>query len=272
MNALHFHSLPSQRQRSRAGVTLTELLVVLVIISILSTLALPVYITHAEKARVATAQTEVKQLGDGQETVAAIHGYYVPLQLLDDLAGGSASGVGLSADSDAIENESASIKLIDPSASLLNLNTQDDLGDANTNQRVRNIVQRWEGPFMNPQRVYIGDASAPDPLLLDGNLERMDHPLDPWGNPYRFYSPLGLIGSGASSTDPNSYRNQSFSDGTVTSTDDRFDRFAIVSYGPDGVSNPSGGGNYDDIFYFFGRVNLLRNETDYAPIPNPTTP
>ena len=80
-----------------------------------------------------------------------------------------------------------------------------------------------------------------------------DHPLDPWGQPYRFYSPIGLIGSNASTSTPSSWNTNSFSDGRLTSSDDRFDRYAIVSFGPDGEADSSSNAD-DDIIYYFGVV------------------
>ncbi|MCC5877237.1 MAG: hypothetical protein JJU11_13530 [Candidatus Sumerlaeia bacterium] len=59
-------------------------------------------------------------------------------------------------------------------------------------------------------------------------------PLDPWGNPYYFYSPLGLI---EPSTDSISLRYYG----------DAFDRYTIISHGPDGIPLTS-----DDLGLQFG--------------------
>src|SRR5678816_3845545 len=72
-------------RRDNAGVTLTELLVVLLIIAILATIAVPVYLNRVEEARVRTAQAEVSEIAKGEDMVAATHGFYVPLQMLDDV-------------------------------------------------------------------------------------------------------------------------------------------------------------------------------------------
>src|SRR3990170_2792993 len=71
--------------RTQGGVTLTELLVVLLIISLLSTIAIPVYVTRAENAKVNTARQETREIAQAEEQCAIIHGFYVPLQILDDL-------------------------------------------------------------------------------------------------------------------------------------------------------------------------------------------
>ena len=71
------------RQFSRRGVTLIELMVVIVIIGLLSGLIAPNVIQFIAKARVATAQTQVKHLSD------AVRNYYIDTdeypQTLEDL-------------------------------------------------------------------------------------------------------------------------------------------------------------------------------------------
>jgi prepilin-type N-terminal cleavage/methylation domain-containing protein len=247
-----------------AGVTLTELLVVLVVISILSTIALPVYINHAQKARVSTAQLEVRNIAEAMQACGAIHGFYVPIQVLDDIA--DSSGVGGSTESDAIDLESG-IFLIDPSLSVKNLDQQPSLDDTSADARVENMVENWEGPFLNAHRIFTADVNSVDPDLLSGSLQRLDHPLDPWGQPYRFYSPLGVVGSSALSVQTSVWRSTSFSNGVVTNSDDRFDLFAIVSFGPDAQPNfrSTGINNPDDIIYFFGKAVADRTETGFAP-------
>lgn len=255
----------------RRGVTLTELLVVLVIISILALIAVPVYTNHAAMARKATAQAECTSLAQAEEACAAIHGFYVPLQLLNDLPG--KAGVGnLSADADAIGNEN-SVFLIDTDQDILNL-AQLSIGNT-TNPKVLNLLNNWGGPFVNYQKFFIGTAASSDPQDIFGNLNRQDYPLDPWGNPYRFYSPRGIVGSQAASNDPNVWASISFSDGLINEAEDRFDRYAVVSFGPDGVANNrSNPRNVDDVIYYFGKVTIVNNETGFlptnTPIPTPT--
>lgn len=241
-------------QHLKAGFTLTELLVVLVIISILATIAMPVYVGQAEKARVASARMEVKLIADAQDYVGALYGFYVPLQLLDDLPGQrGVNGVG--ADADAIRSEVSSIALVDLNRNLLDLGTgQPNLGMAATNARVSDLLYNWDGPFLSPQRVYYEGTGAIE-NANPGEAAR-DYPLDPWGNPYRFYSPVGIVGSGALSS---TYNSSNFSDGQIQrGTDDRFDRYAIVSFGPDGESDANSGdlNDPDDIIYLFGKVNV----------------
>lgn len=247
-------------RQARAGVTLTELLVVLVIISILSSIALPVYINDAERAREATAQLETKTIADSMEKVGTLYGFYIPIQLLDNLPGGAlVPGVDPQSD-DAIGDES-NIALIDFNRTLLELDNNQLLLNDQTNSRVDNLVQNWEGPFMSFQRTAHNENDT------NAALARFDHPLDPWGRPYRFFSPLGPIGSGWLSDDPDQWRTSSFSDGIVVNggTFDFYDRYAIVSFGADGEPNEIGNRFNDDIFYVFGTI---RAETAFTN-PNP---
>jgi prepilin-type N-terminal cleavage/methylation domain-containing protein len=243
---------PTQLSR-RAGVTLTELLVVLVIVSILSTIALPVYINHAERARRETARFEVEEIAKSMDQCALIHGLYVPIQVLDDLPG-QAGQNGMGSDADSVQDyASTGFYAVDYDQDISVLGTASDtqppLSSSSTDARARNMVTKWQGPYLNPQRVYDNDD-------IEFNQNKEDFPLDPWGNPYRFYSPVGIVGS-EKSEEPYS---QSDFDGAISSLDDRFDRWAIVSWGPDGEADASSATDPDDVYYTFG---IVRAETDF---------
>lgn len=257
----------------QAGVTLTELLVVLVIVSILSTIAVPVYINKATQAKIAVAEAECREIADAEEACFIAHNLYVPLQVLDDLPANSTQNT----NSDSIDHEPSGLFAIDPNKSISMLQTnQPQMSLSSTDQRVVNMLNHWIGPFLNPARVFLGtgNSTTKDPATLTGGLNQQDYPLDPWGQPYRFYSPLGLIGSSANQTLSTAWLNVSFSDGMITTVDSQrlFDRFAIVSYGPDGVSNTQtqSGDQLDDIIYFFGRVRAT--ETTFIPTTSTPTP
>lgn len=244
----------------RAGMTLSELLVSLVIVTLLASIAVPVYVKRAESARISTAQAECRQFAEAEDVCAAHHGFYVPLQVLNDIPDAS----NLSQKANPITDE-GDRSAVDPNLppSLLNQNQQKI--SESSSPRMRTMIRNWQGPFINPQRFYIGDASTVDPSKIDVTTIKNDFPLDPWGNPYRFYSPVGRIGSGTvSSTTNPSQLPTTIGDGQIVTGDDPFDRYAIVSYGPDGESQQDNQNNTDDIIYFFGPVYSDRNESDFG--------
>jgi prepilin-type N-terminal cleavage/methylation domain-containing protein len=247
--------------RKNTGVTLTELLVVLAIIGLLATIAVPVYVNRAEQAKVKIAWEETRAIGQAEEAIAVVHGFYVPLQLLDDIPETSDS-----ANDDSINNEPGSIYLIDAGVNAgIQQGSQWQLTNTDENRQVANLVYFWQGPFLNPTRVYYDPDTYDNPWdpTMSTSDRRRDYPLDPWGQPYRMYSEVGIVGSGALNDD--NYNSDSFSNGSLTSSDDRFDRYAIVSWGPDAMrdSDPSRSPTKtdDDIVHYFGAVIA---ETTYA--------
>lgn len=248
----------------RRAVTFTELLAALVILGILATMAVPVAIRRMQQARFATARAEVEQLAKGEQMVAATHGFYVPLQLLDDLPANVRTS---NANADAIDQEPNSILLIfaeqDASSQI-----QPTINQNSTDPRVRRLVLNWEGPWVTFPRVFTGnlDTSSNAPSQLDAATLQRDYPMDPWGNAYRFYSPVGIIGSAAGTSGTPATITEmistAFSNGNLSNVDARFDRFAVVSFGPDGISDKvqTTGGTAgipfsnvgDDVIYEFG--------------------
>ncbi|MGI8906586.1 MAG: prepilin-type N-terminal cleavage/methylation domain-containing protein [Candidatus Sumerlaeaceae bacterium] len=245
--------------RSR-GLTLTELLVVMLIIGLLATIAIPVYTRRQEDARIRVAMAECREIAHAEEQCAIVHGFYVPFQVLDDLPP-PPTGVAPLAGEETIIRDDDSIELIDPftrSRDQVNA-TQKVLRQWQTDfdPQVYAMVRNWNGPFMNFQRYFYGPNSADDPPgsaeYLQGGFLFKDFPLDPWGNPYRFYSSAGIIGTSSLVFSPTS--TDDFSDGNMTNDDRRFDRYAVVSYGRDGkgdTQSPINTNNPNDIFYIFG--------------------
>jgi len=257
-------------RKDTAGVTLTELLVVLLIIAILGTIAVPVYLNRIETARVRVAQAEVRELAQAEDMVAAIHGFYVPLQMLDDVVPPTPADTRAdSIDNEATANPYLYKVALPPDAQL---GTQLQLSDRTTDKDVASLYNNWQGPFINFNRYFKGVeggaliANAVD--STDQQIQR-DFPLDPWGQPYRFYGPLGILGSNATELNFQQWDRDAFSD--LFQNDysgdrerDPFDRFAIVSYGPNQVPNRTADltGEGDDIIYLFG---FVASETQYVP-------
>lgn len=256
------------KNRNR-GLTLTELLVVMLIIGLLASIAVPVYVRRQEDARVRIALAECREIAEAEEQVAVLHGFYVPIRVLDDLPPPPA-GVATITGEERINQEPFNFFLIDPLVRAQDqINNQPQYNDQFSASpyaaRVANLVNNWSGPFMNFQRFYTDAAqrSPTDPIYRNSSALYLDFPLDPWGNPYRFYSSAGVIGTQDYGVfNPNTGANQNFGDGRLTTLDaNRFDRYAIVSYGRDGISDTQAITlNYrDDVFYIFGTDGVESN-------------
>ncbi|MCX7001538.1 MAG: prepilin-type N-terminal cleavage/methylation domain-containing protein [Candidatus Sumerlaeota bacterium] len=247
----------SIKKKGQRGVTLTELLVVLAIIGLLATIAVPVYVNKMEQAKFNTAKHEVIELANVEEICGIFHGFYVPLCMLDDLPYRSQNRptVGI----DDVENTRNNLNpyLISTGVPIYDqMDHQLSLSDADSYVAVNKLYYSWQGPFINFKRYYMGLGIYVEPADPDlGNVAR-DYPLDPWGNPYIMLTELGYVTT----------------QGGITSTKLQhvFDRMTILSMGPDGNTeysttgitsiNPSGD---DDIWVHFGASGLAP-ETYYG--------
>src|SRR5690606_7271339 len=77
---------------------------------------------------------------------------------------------------------------------------QGRVGSGNSNPLVRKLIENWSGPFItwhrfwfDPDNAAYDSPSDPDYRQDEDSLFR-DFPLDPWGNPYRFWSPIRVVG------------------------------------------------------------------------------
>lgn len=136
----------------------------------------------------------------------------------------------LNNDADRIGLE-ANILLIDPLIRPTDQQgNQPTLSGASNNGRVLDMRDNWAGPFIDFRRA----TNTPNPQSQGD--QRNDFPLDPWGQPYRFFSPIGVIGTGAGQEaidDPENLSSTSFGDGALTTVEDHFDRYAVMSTGRD---------------------------------------
>jgi prepilin-type N-terminal cleavage/methylation domain-containing protein len=257
------------RKQTNRAVTLTELLVVVAIISLLATLAVPVYVSQIQRARLSTAQHEVRIIAEAEQQVAILHGYYVPIHILDNIPN-QESGVSTSGPRDDFDNldNPAQHYLIDVYRSLddQRKDSQDNLNQADTNDRVNRLIEGWQGPFLNPKRVRYDGEDLGNPGT---GAVTLDLVVDPWGNPYRFYTDLGLLGNSNAPTSPQQIIDWTWDNGDLNNSNEieRFDRFAILSFGPDSVTGyetPSTNQpvvHGDDIYYEFS--GMIGNETLY---------
>ena len=70
--------MPSPRRRPRAGFTLVEMLIVVVIIGILAAVAIPKYSATKAKADLANVRSDLHTLATAQETYFYDHAAYTP--------------------------------------------------------------------------------------------------------------------------------------------------------------------------------------------------
>ena len=247
-----------RRNTLRRGVTLTELLVVLAIIGLLATIAVPVYVNKMEQAKKRIAQHEVLELANAEEVCGIMHGFYVPLAMLDDIPYRS---VNRPTRVDDMQNTLAHLDpyLINTGVPILEQRTRTE-GQTKLSENtkpVENLFYGWQGPFVNFKRYYMGPNIYVEPPNPDeGNVAR-DYPMDPWGNPYFIVSEDGLV-------DPDGFL-------TNNQLDHSFDRLTILSLGADGstvisasglINPPINPSIEDDIWVHFG-ASGLRPETYY---------
>lgn len=259
------------------AVTLIELLVVLVIISLLATIAVPVYTVKVEQAKKAIAIHECREIAMAEEACATLHGFYVPLQMLDDLP--STGTVISTSSADDIINEAQKAQpyliAIDEdinnqfATTQVNYRLTATFAVGTSDPRVINLYNKWGGPFINYQRIAYADKvkQSQNQDTAKNTYATFGYPLDPWGNPYQLYSPLGIVGTealltgnGAGNYNPDTNPTNSVFDGKLTATDHRTDRFAIVSFGPDGLSetyNNIATRVKDDVVYQFGGNGIV---------------
>lgn len=250
------------RKSNRRATTLIELLVVLAIISLLATIAVPVYLSQLQRAKYSIARAEVRNIAEAQQQVAIIHGFYVPIHILNNIPNRTDNLGGAASSRDDFNNHDdlANVFVIDATIPIGDQTGAQQLSLASSDSRVERMIAEWQGPFLNPQRIRRVDED-----LANNNpgTFHLDFVVDPWGTPYRFYTDLGETG-GALPTgidDQITITDDNLQVSSASSEADRFDRYAIVSFGPDGES--AGVALLgDDISYTF--VGVTGNETRYS--------
>lgn len=138
---------------SRKGFTLLEILVVVVIISLLSSIAVGVYVKEIQRARYARARAEVASLEIG------INAYYLDLGSFP----ASLSGDGTPDGSGFLQMQ---------------------LRSSSSGDMYAPSSPRWSGPYVDWDYNWIGSVSGNTDL--SGLNKDEIHFLDPWGNPYIF--------------------------------------------------------------------------------------
>ncbi|MCX7626284.1 MAG: IPT/TIG domain-containing protein [Candidatus Sumerlaeaceae bacterium] len=151
---------------------------------------------------------EMPLLANALEMCALDTTYYVPLEALNDTSDPAAIPA-----YDYIDNDGGT-NVIKPSEGKF----------SPSRVRLTHAYFPWRGPYLTFQRGR---------TLATGEPYDQGSPLDPWGQPYYFFSPLGLLRGDSGSV-------------TLELYGDQFDRYTIVSLGLDSVKSA------DDLVYSFG--------------------
>lgn len=255
------------RNMAHRAVTLTELLVVLVIISLLATIAVPTYIQKIQQARVTVALAETQTIAEALQACAVIHGFVVPLRVLDNVPNDSS----IVAD-DFLDGNIQSAFVIDAYIPVETQASSGQLTFSSSDARVQNMVTRWQGPFIEYKRFYNPSGTTTNLTALTRSEMAQDYPLDPWGRPYVLFARTGIVGSyqpgGGPSPAPTTGLSNTVDNGSLNTIEaDRFDRWAVLSLGPNGYSDQnatssSGALTVDDIYHEFSIT--IENESAYS--------
>jgi len=209
----------------RRGITLVELLVVLLIIGILSSIAANVYIQRITLAKIAAAKATISQLE------SAIAMYYTDVGQLPPSGSGTVIVTGgTSLDNTTFPAEGNGYLFLALTRSL-------------NGNMLAPLETRWRGPYIDIPNSRVGTLAGTAPL--DTTPLPQLQILDPWGNPYMYvrsqdYDALGgtELPVGSVLFDAETFYNAS--------------GFQIISSGPDGVTlnPPERGLGTDDVTNF----------------------
>ena len=210
----------NKTNQSHAGFSLLELLIAMLIMSIIGVIAVNKYTERTEEARQNAAKAECKAIADAERSVEIDTGWYVSLAALDDNPGSAAAYT----DANGLVQYSIDNELV-PYA----IQTDGSwylTGSGRVNSR------NWKGPYITFQKA---DTTGGTPSARSS----YGSPIDPWGNPYKLFSPMGLLNPVLGETD----------------FVGAFDRMAIVSYGKNGIAGSGTGtsrpGESDDVMFQF---------------------
>lgn len=191
----------------KRGVTLMELVVVLVIVSLLSTIAVGIYTKEVVRAKVSRARAEIRTMEVAIQRYHTDTGQYPP----------SGSGTQLAPNSldQSTPYAGSGYLQVALRASL----------SGNSNQP---LSLRWNGPYLDWDENKLGTLNG-DPITATTPKPSISY-LDPWGNPYYYinsndYSSLG--GTHLPTSNPYFSTETYFNAST----------FQIVSFGPNGTTN-----------------------------------
>jgi len=215
-------------QRLKKGVTLIELVIVLVILSLLSTIAVGVYTREVLRAKVTRTRAEIRTLEVAVTRYFIDTGQYPP----------SGSGTQLAPNP------------LDPTSPYQGSGyLQVALRSSLSGNFREPLTASWGGPYVEWDENRLGTVNG-DPITGSTPLPSISY-IDPFGNPYyyinfRDYQTLG--GTFLPSSSP-FFANETFYNAST---------FQIVSFGPNGITaaGPNQiGTDVDDITNWAGPIN-----------------
>jgi prepilin-type N-terminal cleavage/methylation domain-containing protein len=191
------------------GVTLLELVVVLLILSILSSIAITVYTGHVRRAQFAAAKVTIKELE------LNVHRYEIDLGVFPPSSSGTAFGT------TAINPTKPTIG--DGYLTLALLHSMS--GNA-----TRPASVRWQGPYMSVDQGKLGDLSGS--AISSATAAPMVCILDPWSRPYYYTrcSDYATFSATKQADSPFATAGETYYNPST---------FQIYSLGPDGVTLPA---------------------------------
>lgn len=217
-------------RRSHNGVTFLELLVVLVVISILSTIAAGVYSKEVLRAKYATTKSEIRSLEVAIAQYEADTGQLPPSGSGNPIAPGPIQTVGTALGS-----------------GYLQLALRSSL-----NGDFRNpLSTRWIGPYINWEYSRMGslDGTPVNSSNFSGSQGQVNF-LDPYGSPYFYIRAEDYATRGGTELPGNSvfYATERYFNPST---------FQLISLGPnrESLATPQRGLDGDDITNFDSRID-----------------
>jgi prepilin-type N-terminal cleavage/methylation domain-containing protein len=193
----------------KVGVTLLELVIVLLILSILSSIAITVYTGHVRRAQFAAAKVTIKELE------LNVHRYEIDLGDFPPSSSGTTFGA------NAINPTKPTVG--DGYLTLALLHSLS--GNA-----TRPASSRWQGPYMTVDQGKQGDVNGN--VISSSTAAPSVCILDPWSRPYYYTRSSDYAAFGATKQ-----LNSAFA--TAGETFYNPSTFQIFSLGPDGVTLPA---------------------------------
>lgn len=235
---------PDGRQ-PRKAYSIIELLIAIIIIGILVAVIIPVLLNRAEEARMAAAKSDLEHLQAAEERAAIDTGYVYRFYVLDDVVGGDGTFRPLDPnDVDGVRDEQLNPMVANPTRLFIDYKTglfMSNYGSLYLRLTRNETAFGWNGPYINIHKLRDADHN--------------DIPEDPWGEEYLLFTPAGIVdqSAGVILTETTFFATDTGSEVTLTAP--FFDRFTVLSLGPnnapgDGTSTTRFGEG-DDIYRQF---------------------